>query len=230
MNYNKVSLAASPVLFALLWQFRSEPLAVCTCISLLAGLATWCIIPLAVSSFKRVGLSGVDMAKPSRPLLAESMGVLAATIYLIATFLFIPAQFSALWSKDLQTPASARLFPFDRLGMYLSALLSLQSMVFLGFADDVFDLRWRFKLFLPTIASIPVLIVYYVGYGVTHVMVPVFLRDFLGTNNVDLGVLYYVYIGLMAVFCTNAINILAGINGVEVGQSIVIALSIIAKD
>ncbi|KAJ2788397.1 tunicamycin resistance protein, partial [Coemansia guatemalensis] len=103
-------------------------------------------------------------------------------------------------------------------------------MVFLGFADDVFDLRWRFKLILPTIASIPVLIVYYVGYGVTHVVVPVFMRSWLGTNTVELGILYYVYIGLMAVFCTNAINILAGINGVEVGQSIVIALSIIVKD
>ena len=32
--------------------------------------------------------------------------------------------------------------------------------------------------------------------------------------------------GMLAVFCTNAINILAGINGVEVGQSVVIALSI----
>lgn len=33
--------------------------------------------------------------------------------------------------------------------------------------------------------------------------------------------------GMLAVFCTNAINILAGINGVEVGQSVVIALSIL---
>ena len=41
-----------------------------------------------------------------------------------------------------------------------------------------------------------------------------------------LGVLYYVYMGMLAVFCTNAINILAGINGVEVGQSVIIALSI----
>ena len=31
---------------------------------------------------------------------------------------------------------------------------------------------------------------------------------------------------MLAVFCTNAINILAGINGVEVGQSVVIAVSI----
>ena len=33
--------------------------------------------------------------------------------------------------------------------------------------------------------------------------------------------------GMLAVFCTNAINILAGINGLEVGQAIVIACSII---
>ena len=32
--------------------------------------------------------------------------------------------------------------------------------------------------------------------------------------------------GMLAVFCTNAINILAGINGLEVGQSVIIALSI----
>lgn len=34
--------------------------------------------------------------------------------------------------------------------------------------------------------------------------------------------------GMMAVFCTNAINILAGINGLEAGQSVIIAASIIA--
>ena len=35
------------------------------------------------------------------------------------------------------------------------------------------------------------------------------------------------YMGMLAVFCTNAINILAGINGVEVGQSLVITASIL---
>lgn len=33
--------------------------------------------------------------------------------------------------------------------------------------------------------------------------------------------------GMLAVFCTNAINILAGINGLEAGQSLIIAISII---
>lgn len=45
--------------------------------------------------------------------------------------------------------------------------------------------------------------------------------------NLNIGFLYYVYMGMLAVFCTNAINIYAGVNGLEVGQSLVIAASII---
>ncbi len=41
------------------------------------------------------------------------------------------------------------------------------------------------------------------------------------------GGVYYVYMGMLAVFCTNAINILAGINGVEAGQALAIALSVL---
>jgi len=41
------------------------------------------------------------------------------------------------------------------------------------------------------------------------------------------GLFYYVYMGMLAVFCTNAINILAGINGLETGQSLIIAISIL---
>lgn len=40
------------------------------------------------------------------------------------------------------------------------------------------------------------------------------------------GILYYLFMGMLAVFCTNAINILAGINGLEAGQSLIIAVSV----
>jgi len=36
--------------------------------------------------------------------------------------------------------------------------------------------------------------------------------------------------GMLAVFCTNAINILSGINGLEAGQSVVICISIIVHN
>ena len=42
----------------------------------------------------------------------------------------------------------------------------------------------------------------------------------------DIGPFYYIYMVSLVIFCTNAINIIAGINGVEVGQSLVITASI----
>lgn len=44
---------------------------------------------------------------------------------------------------------------------------------------------------------------------------------------VNLGLFYLVYMGLLAVFCTNAINIYAGINGLEVGQSYIIGCAVL---
>lgn len=75
-------------------------------------------------------------------------------------------------------------------------------------------------------ASLPLLMVYFTNFGNTTIVVPKPFRVLLGMH-LDLGILYYVYMGMLAVFCTNAINILAGINGIEAGQSLVIAASII---
>ncbi|KAJ3565371.1 hypothetical protein NP233_g7672 [Leucocoprinus birnbaumii] len=99
----------------------------------------------------------------------------------------------------------------------------------LGFLDDVFDIRWRHKLPIPIIASIPLLMVYYAERGNTHVVVPLPFRTLLGTL-VNLGPLYYIYMSLLSTFATNSINILAGINGSEVSQALIIALSVILND
>jgi UDP-N-acetylglucosamine--dolichyl-phosphate N-acetylglucosaminephosphotransferase len=102
-------------------------------------------------------------------------------------------------------------------------------MIFLGFADDVLDLKWRDKLILPTVASLPLLMVYFATFNSTTIIVPKPIRFIIGYD-LNLGVLYYVYMGMLAVFCTNAINIYAGINGIEVGQSLVIAFSILISN
>jgi UDP-N-acetylmuramyl pentapeptide phosphotransferase/UDP-N-acetylglucosamine-1-phosphate transferase len=57
----------------------------------------------------------------------------------------------------------------------------------LGFIDDLFDIRWRHKLPIPLIASIPLLLVYYAERGNTHIVVPRPFRSIFGTI-VDLGV------------------------------------------
>lgn len=99
----------------------------------------------------------------------------------------------------------------------------------LGIGDDLLDIRWRHKFFIPAFAAVPMLIVYFVDFGVTHVIVPVPLQAYLGPS-LDLGWLYYVYMAAVAIFCPNSINMLAGINGVEVSQSIAIACLLITND
>ena len=47
------------------------------------------------------------------------------------------------------------------------------------------------------------------------------------TGLIELNQIFLVYVVLLVVFCTNAINILAGINGIETGQSFVIACALL---
>ncbi|XP_046854377.1 UDP-N-acetylglucosamine--dolichyl-phosphate N-acetylglucosaminephosphotransferase-like [Xenia sp. Carnegie-2017] len=189
--------------------------------SLCGFLLTLRIIPAMKEMFIIAGLKGKDLGKKEKPVIPEAVGVLCGAVYLICLFIFIPFPFWSKWWEN-----GSLVFPHHEFVEWIAALLSICCMIFLGFADDVLNLRWRHKLLLPSMASLPILMVYIVNYGSTTVIVPKPLRLFLGTT-VNLGILYYIYMGMLAVFCTNAINIMAGINGVEVGQSCVITLSVI---
>lgn len=177
------------------------------------------VIPRIKSMFVKANLYGIDMNKRSSDKVPEAIGVVTGCVFLITMFLFIPVPFTNHILKNEN-------FPYDTFVEYLAALLSICCMLLLGFADDVLDLRWRHKLLLPTIASLPLLMVYYVNFNSTVIIIPKPLRLWFGFS-LDLWIFYYVYMGMLAVFCTNAINILAGINGLEVGQSLIIATSIL---
>ncbi|KAG8691849.1 tunicamycin resistance protein, partial [Ceratobasidium sp. 423] len=120
-------------------------------------------------------------------------------------------------------------FPHNQLAIYLAAILCLLIATLLGFLDDVFDIRWRHKLPIPLVAAIPLLLVYYAENGHTDVVVPIPLRRWFG-GVIDLGPLYYLYMALLSTFTTNSINILAGMNGIEAGQALVIAVSVALND
>ncbi|OAD07150.1 hypothetical protein MUCCIDRAFT_137955 [Mucor lusitanicus CBS 277.49] len=200
--------------------------------SIIAGLCAHSCLPKLRDTFLKANLSGRDLLKRDKPLLPETMGLPVAIIYLITLFLFIPFPFinwfegANLVHEDDPTVGT---FPYNKLGEILSAILAIQSMILLGFADDVLDVRWRYKVWFPAIAGIPLMIFYYTNKGVTYVMMPVQLRPYVG-DLVDLGPLYYVYMAMLIIFCTHSINILAGINGIEAGQSVVIGISVICND
>ncbi|XP_030320498.1 UDP-N-acetylglucosamine--dolichyl-phosphate N-acetylglucosaminephosphotransferase isoform X5 [Calypte anna] len=188
--------------------------------SLLGFVATLTLIPAFNDHFLAARLFGEDLNKASRRFIPEAQGVISGAVFLIILFCFIPMPFLRCFVEE-----QCAAFPHDEFVELIGSLLAICCMIFLGFADDVLNLRWRHKILLPTMASLPLLMVYFTNFGNTTIVVPKPFRVLLGMH-LDLGILYYVYMGLLAVFCTNAINILAGINGIEAGQSLVIAASI----
>lgn len=189
-----------------------------------AGAAlTHIAITYSRATFIAHGLCGRDLLKPwTNAAVPECMGLPAAAIYLLVLTLLIPVRYLGAHAASAHAELSA----------YLSALLSMHAGALLGFVDDVLDVRWRHKLPIPFLASIPMLVVYIASGGATSVIVPAWphmLRAAVG-DRVELGILYYIYMLMLATFCTNCINILAGINGVEVGQALVIALSVCIND
>lgn len=215
-------------------------------ISVAGYVLTISLIPVVSQYTLKAGLSGKDLGKRGTPIanvdVPEALGVVSGTVYLICTIL------------------SQQFFLDD---MYLltisnSALFSVCFMIFLGFVDDTVDLKWRFKLILPTIASLPLLVTY---SGFTSVYVPLPFRSLIMNEIsvvtdtswlasyeltgfgklldifftvdmnakgaiIELSYWFMIFMGLLAVFCTNAINILAGINGLGSYSSVCMCVSI----
>uniref|UniRef100_A0A914VW94 UDP-N-acetylglucosamine--dolichyl-phosphate N-acetylglucosaminephosphotransferase n=1 Tax=Plectus sambesii TaxID=2011161 RepID=A0A914VW94_9BILA len=188
-------------------------------LSALGGFLSYRMIKEFIPIFLQRGMHGNDQCKVSNDKVPEPLGVVTAAVYLIVMFLFIPFPFFQWTTSEIDK------FPHEKFLAFLSGLISICTAILLGFGDDVLDLRWRHKLMFPTLSSLPVLMVYYVTNRSTSVIVPKYFHFLLG-QQIDIGPLYYIYMGMMVVFCTNAINILAGINGLEAGQSVVIAISV----
>jgi len=70
------------------------------------------------------------------------------------------------------------------------------------------DLPWRYKLIFPFFIIIPTVSCY---SGTTSILLPYPVSTIL--PQIDLGILFLLYITLLGIYCTNTINIYAGING-----------------
>ncbi|KOS17955.1 UDP-N-acetylglucosamine--dolichyl-phosphate N-acetylglucosaminephosphotransferase [Escovopsis weberi] len=240
-----VTLAgASLAILANTFHGDGEPLIASLALSLLAFALCYAMIRWLGPTFIRAGLRGRDLGKPSAPEIPECMGAVCAAVYLLVVIVFIPFPFykdivaatSGGGNRDvvLEVPHvdHGRLlhrFPHNKLASYLGAIISLQTIALLGIGDDLFDIRWRHKWWIPGLASIPLLVVYFVDFDVTSIVIPVQLQPYLG-ELLDLGALYYLYMACVAMFCPQSINMLAGINGIEVSQCIVVAALIAFND
>ena len=117
-------------------------------ISLVGYLATYSLIPIFAEYTLKRGLSGKDLGKKGSPYenkdVPEALGLVCGLSYIVCTIL----------SQIAFAKNDKQLIIFN------SALFSICFMIFLGFIDDTLDLKWRYKLILPTISSLPLLITY----------------------------------------------------------------------
>ncbi|KAK3109919.1 tunicamycin resistance protein [Teratosphaeriaceae sp. CCFEE 6253] len=226
------------------WKSDGEPLFASLAISGIAFAFTYAVILWTGDVFVKRGYKGRDLSKKHAPEIPEMMGLICALVYLLALVNFLPFAFkrdivqltSGVRNKDrvldAQGMESGRFlhrFPLEKLASYGFAYGTLATITILGILDDSFDMRWRHKFFIPAFAALPMLALYFVDFGITHVVVPVPLRQYVG-ELVDLGGFYYLYMAAISIFCPNCINILAGVNGIEVGQSLVIGFLIVLND
>jgi UDP-N-acetylglucosamine--dolichyl-phosphate N-acetylglucosaminephosphotransferase len=198
---------------------------------------TWLIPIVAAKTLKR-GIAGKDLNKKGteagdRPI-PEAAGLAPGCIFLLCIICF-----QLLHYYDIHN-----IFEYIKSGFqgtlirepiadgwlvdYNAALATIGFMLFLGFADDVLDVPWRVKLVLPLFAAMPLLVAYSGGTGIA---VPKPLQATFGLPTyLELGILYKLYMVSLTIFCANSINILAGVNGLEAGQTFIIACAVLCHN
>lgn len=130
------------------------------------------------------------------------MGLVTGGVFMVLLFLFIPFGYgNAILNNETfrHDEVNFRYHHEDqRLNIlyqfveFIAALLSICCMVLLGFADDVLNLRWRHKMLLPTIASLPLLMVYWVNFNSTTIILPNFVHGMLGSSlNIGNRIIFY---------------------------------------
>ncbi|MBS3766419.1 hypothetical protein KGY71_07865, partial [Candidatus Bipolaricaulota bacterium] len=146
------------------------------------------------------------MNKPKRPEVAE-MGGLAMVLGLATGLLFMLGlkTFVGIFKSVDSIPLSM-------------ALLTVFIIATIGFIDDLLGIQQAIKASVPLFASVPLMMI---EAGQTHLGLPLF--DF----RIEFGLFYpLVLIPLGVTGAANAVNMLAGFNGLETGMATVAFLSL----
>jgi len=181
---------------------------------LISFILTIMLLPKWIKKCKQIGLLWEDMNKPNHPRnVAASGGIVVVMAFILSILCYIAIKTFILKTDNITTNIFA----------LLSIILIL---AIIGLTDDL--LGWRhgglsakFRLFLAFMASIPLIVI---NAGIHEIGVP-----FFGT--ISLGIFYpLVMIPIGIAGATYTYNFLAGFNGLEAGQGIIILtfLSLIA--
>ena len=170
------------------------------------------LTPFWIKRAKRAGITGKDVHKIENIEIAESGGIPVLTGFILGLTVFIAIQTFVFNSKS----------NFTEIFALLSVIIML---ALLGFTDDIFGwkigLNKKTRLILVLFSSIPLMAI---NAGRSDISIPLF-------GTIDLGIVYpIIFIPIGIIGATTTFNFLAGYNGLEAGQGILLlsALGIVA--
>jgi len=173
---------------------------------LISYLTSLILFPVMIARLKNSGIVGKNMNSAMQEDIAEMGGIVVVAGFGAGIFTVISAKtfFNLFLEIDLVSLSTA-----------LSAILIV---VLIGIIDDLISISQKVKAFLPAIAALPLIVI---QEGNSIVNLP-----FLGYR--DFGLFYtLLVIPTEITIAANAVNMLAGFNGIEVGMGIV-AISTLA--
>lgn len=171
-------------------------------ITIIASIAAFMTVFFFMPRYIKFALNrkvfGNDMYKVEKNKVAESGGILVLVGILIA--LFVQLYFYTEFSKEL-----------------LAVIAACLIVALIGLADDFYNAPWKIKALMPLLAAPPLIAI---KAGVTSMYLP-----FVGY--VDFGAAYtFALIPLALTGASNAINMIAGFNGLEAGTGIIISAAL----
>ncbi len=178
-------------------------------ILLISFLASFVLFPAMIFRLKKAGIVGKNMHSSIQEEVAEMGGLVMVAGFGVGIFTVIAVK------------TFFNIFPSIDLISILVALSTILIVVLIGIFDDLVSMPQQVKAFMPLLAALPLIVI---KEGSTFIKIP-----FLG--NINFGLLYtLVIIPLEVTIAANAVNMLAGFNGLEVGMGIIAvgSLAIIA--
>ncbi|MBU2633764.1 MAG: glycosyl transferase family 4, partial [Nanoarchaeota archaeon] len=171
---------------------------------IIAFLIVLVLIPFWIRKAKSIGLTGNDIHKNKKYAVAEAGGVIVVFSSLIGILAYIFMN-TFIIKIDIHL--------IEILAIMLTFLLA----GFIGFIDDILGWKRGLKQFHKFLISIPIAIpLMALNAGTADMVVPLF-------GKIDFGLLYpLLIIPIAIVFATNSFNMLAGMNGLETGNGIII--------
>ncbi|MBN2127786.1 MAG: glycosyl transferase family 4 [Candidatus Diapherotrites archaeon] len=167
------------------------------------------IFPFFIKRMEFRGITGKDMNKLNETKIAEMGGIIVLFGFITAIMLSV-----FLFTYSNLTPTKIDLH------ILLAAVLTITLVGLIGIFDDLIGWRkgirqWQHAL-LPLLAALPLMAV---RAGITSLNIPFF-------GVIELGVIYsLILIPIGITGASNAFNMLAGLNGLEAGQGIIILIT-----